>query len=65
MLQMETPTVNLFSKVDLVDKYETFQMPLEFYTEVLDLDYLLEQLDESPFTKKWVTIWLTIVKISE
>uniref|UniRef100_A0A2P2I0L5 GPN-loop GTPase 2 n=2 Tax=Hirondellea gigas TaxID=1518452 RepID=A0A2P2I0L5_9CRUS len=53
MLQMESPAINLLSKVDLVDKYESLQMPLEFYTEVLDLDYLLDQFEDTPFTKKY------------
>ncbi|KAA0202147.1 hypothetical protein HAZT_HAZT009804 [Hyalella azteca] len=53
MLQLESPAVNLLSKVDLVDKYEALQMPLEFYTEVLDLNYLLDQLHDSPFTKRY------------
>ncbi|KAF2366660.1 GPN-loop GTPase [Trinorchestia longiramus] len=53
MLQLESPAVNLLSKVDLVDKYEALQMPLEFYTEVLDLNYLLDQLQDCPFTKRY------------
>lgn len=53
MMQLESPAVNLLTKVDLIDKYEALQMPLEFYTEVLDLNYLLEQLDESALSKRY------------
>lgn len=52
MIQMETPHVNVLSKVDAVEKYGSLEFGLDFYTEVLDLDYLLESLDKGPLTKK-------------
>ncbi|KAB7495478.1 GPN-loop GTPase 2 [Armadillidium nasatum] len=53
MIQMETPHVNVLSKVDAVEKYGSLEFGLDFYTEVLDLDYLLESLDKGPLTKKY------------
>ena len=44
MLQMELPHVNVLSKADLIEKYGKLAFNLDFYTEVLDLSYLLEQL---------------------
>jgi hypothetical protein len=29
------------------------QFGIDFYTEVLDLTYLLESLDENPITRRW------------
>ncbi|KAG7161277.1 GPN-loop GTPase 2-like, partial [Homarus americanus] len=53
MLMMELPTVNILSKVDSVEKYGNLDMGLEFYTDVMDLDYLLEFLNDSPAMKKY------------
>jgi len=52
MLQIELPHINLLSKVDLVEKYGKLQFNLDYYTEVLDLDYLLDCFPEDNFTKK-------------
>lgn len=53
MLQIELPHVNLLSKVDLVEKYGKLQFNLDYYTEVLDLDYILDCFPEDNFTKKY------------
>ncbi|KAK3870055.1 hypothetical protein Pcinc_024679 [Petrolisthes cinctipes] len=53
MLMMELPTVNVLSKVDSVEKYGSLDMGLEFYTEVQDLDYLLEGLENSPVLARY------------
>lgn len=52
MLQMESPTVNVLSKVDSVERYGELEFGLDFYTEVLDLEYLVDALDKGPLTKK-------------
>ena len=44
MLQMELPHINVLSKIDLIEKYGKPQYGLDFYTEVLDLSYLLDQM---------------------
>ncbi|XP_038047388.1 GPN-loop GTPase 2-like [Patiria miniata] len=53
MLQMELPHVNILSKIDLVEKYGKLAFNLDYYTEVLDLQYLLEYLGGDPFLKKF------------
>jgi len=53
MLQIALPHVNLLSKVDLVEKYGKLQFNLDYYTEVLDLDYLLDTFPKDNFTKKF------------
>lgn len=53
MLQVALPHVNLLSKVDLVEKFGKLQFNLDYYTEVLDLDYLLDTFPEDNFTRKY------------
>lgn len=51
MLQLELPHINVLSKIDLMVHYANkVQFGIDFYTEVLDLSYLLESLDENPIT---------------
>jgi len=53
MLQIALPHVNLLSKVDLVEKFGRLQFGLDYYTEVLDLEYLLDTFPEDAFTAKY------------
>jgi len=53
MLQVALPHVNLLSKVDLVEKFGKLQFNLDYYTEVLDLEYLLDTFPEDSFTTKY------------
>lgn len=39
--------------MDAVEKYGTLDMGLDFYTEVQDLDYLLDYLGDAPGTRKY------------
>lgn len=43
---LELPHVNVLSKVDLVQQFGQLAFGLDFYTDVLDLEYLLEHLKE-------------------
>ncbi|XP_058826141.1 GPN-loop GTPase 2 [Topomyia yanbarensis] len=48
MLQMGLPHINVLSKADLLKEYESkLAFSLDYYTEVLDLQYLLECVDQS------------------
>ena len=47
MLQMELPHVNVLSKADLMEKHGKLNFGVDFYTEVLDLSYLLDHLQVS------------------
>ena len=53
MLQLELPHVNVLSKVDLIQKYGKLQFNVDFYTEVMDLEYLVEAMGEDPFMKRF------------
>lgn len=53
MLQIGLPHVNVMTKFDEVKKFsDCLAFNIDFYTEVLDLNYLLEKLDKDPFTAK-------------
>lgn len=53
MLQLELPHINILSKIDLIDKYGQLPFSLDYYTEVLDLEYLLQHLSNDLFYKRY------------
>lgn len=53
MLQMELPHINVLSKIDLIESYGKLAFNLDFFTEVLDLNYLLEMVGDDPLLKKF------------
>lgn len=55
MLQLEMPQINVLSKIDLAEKYcDKLQFGIDFYTEVLNMNYFLESLQEDTITRKYV-----------
>ncbi|KAG5455845.1 MAG: GPN-loop GTPase 2-like protein [Olpidium bornovanus] len=68
MLQLELPHINVLSKVDLMEAYgklrtfffwrstvyDQLDFNLDFYTEVLDLSYLLNHLEQERFSQNLV-----------
>lgn len=65
MLQIELPHVNVLSKVDLIEKYGKLSFNLDFFTEVLDLSYLLDKLQDDPFFHKYKKLNEAIVGVVE
>ena len=65
MLQVELPLVNVLSKVDLAEQYGKLHFGLDFYTEVLDLDYLLQSINKDPFMKKYRKFNSSLVEVIE
>ncbi|XP_065057907.1 GPN-loop GTPase 2-like isoform X2 [Rhopilema esculentum] len=53
MLQIGLPHVNVLSKMDLIQQYGKLPFNLDFFTDVLDLSYLVEMFDKDPFLKKY------------
>ena len=56
MCHLEMPHVNILSKIDLVEQYGTLAFGLEFFTDVLDLNYLLEHLESDPFAGRYQSL---------
>lgn len=66
MLRIGLPHVNILTKVDLLKKHaEKLQFGLDFYTDVLDLNYLLETLDSDAFMSKYKKLNAAITSIIE
>ena len=53
MLQSELPHVNILSKMDLIKQYGKLSFNLDYYTDVLDLNYLVDTLDSDRFLAKY------------
>lgn len=56
MLKLELPHINILSKFDLIEQFGELAFGEDFYTEVLNLDYLVDVLSEGPFGEKWVKL---------
>jgi len=65
MLQLGLPHVNVLSKVDLMESYGKLAFNLDFYTEVQDLHYLLEQLNTDKQTSKYKKLNEALIDLIE
>ncbi|XP_013188744.2 GPN-loop GTPase 2 [Amyelois transitella] len=66
MLKIGLPHINLLTKVDLLKKHvDKLHFGIDFYTEVLDLSYLLDCLDTDKFTNKYKKLNGAFVSIIE
>ncbi|CAI9719593.1 Hypothetical predicted protein [Octopus vulgaris] len=65
MLQVSLPHVNVLSKADLIQKYGKLAFNLDFYTDVLDLNYLLERLQDDEIFRKYKKMNAAMVGIIE
>ncbi|KFK31225.1 hypothetical protein AALP_AA6G084600 [Arabis alpina] len=53
MIHMELPQVNVLSKIDLIGSYGKLAFNLDFYTDVQDLSYLENHLNQDPRSAKY------------
>ncbi|KAK6179208.1 hypothetical protein SNE40_011621 [Patella caerulea] len=65
MLQMELPHINVLSKFDLFKKCKTTAFNEEFYTDVLDLEFLLDHLQADPVFKKYKKLNESLIGVIE
>lgn len=65
MMNLELPHLNILSKVDMIEKQGKTRFNLDFYTEVLSLDYLLETDMENPFFEKYRELSKAIMGVIE
>ncbi len=47
------PHINLLSKIDLVEQYGKLSFNLDYYTNVLDLNYILSELNDDKIFAKY------------
>ncbi|KAL8220659.1 UNVERIFIED_CONTAM: GPN-loop GTPase 2 [Gekko kuhli] len=65
MLHVALPHINVLSKMDLIEQYGKLAFNLDYYTEVLDLSYLLEHLASDPFFKNYRRLNQKLVEVVE
>lgn len=65
MLHLEMPHVNLLSKCDLLEKYSETSFSIDYYSEVLDLSYLVDTLSGDKFYKKYHELTSSIAETVE
>ncbi|NXI93169.1 GPN2 GTPase, partial [Psophia crepitans] len=65
MLHVELPHVNVLSKMDLIEQYGKLAFNLDYYTEVLDLSYLVDHLASDPFFRNYRRLNEKLVEVIE
>ncbi|VVC33392.1 GPN-loop GTPase,P-loop containing nucleoside triphosphate hydrolase [Cinara cedri] len=66
MYQMEFPHVNILSKIDIAIKHKSkLLFNLDYYTDVLSLDQLLDSLQNDPFTARYYRLNKAIISMIE
>jgi GTPase SAR1 family protein len=65
MMRMETPHINVLSKIDLAEAMGRLAFRLEYYTEVLDLSYLLDRLADDPLTSRYRALNTALAELVE
>ncbi|CAG9785023.1 unnamed protein product [Diatraea saccharalis] len=66
MLKIGLPHINLLTKTDLLQKHmDKLHFGIDFYTQVLDLNYLLDCLDADVFMNKYKKLNSALVSIIE
>eukprot|EP01025_Chloroclados_australasicus_P046988 TRINITY_DN52082_c0_g1_i1.p1 TRINITY_DN52082_c0_g1~~TRINITY_DN52082_c0_g1_i1.p1 ORF type:complete len:289 (-),score=27.04 TRINITY_DN52082_c0_g1_i1:1439-2305(-) len=53
MLHLALPHINVMSKMDIVKQFADIQLPIEFYTEVQDLSYLVQCIRDDPLLSRY------------
>ncbi|KAJ2399420.1 hypothetical protein GGI23_002669 [Coemansia sp. RSA 2559] len=65
MSMLEMPHINVLSKIDLLAGLGKLDFNLEYYTSVMDLDYLLDSLNQQDGSKKFGELNRVICEIVE
>jgi GTPase SAR1 family protein len=52
MINLEMPMVHVLSKIDLVEQFGKLDFQLDYYTDVLNLEYLVNHLPQDPFSER-------------
>lgn len=65
MTMLEMPHINVLSKIDLLSQMGELDFNLEYYTSVMDLDYLLFYLNERESSKRFGELNKAICELIE
>lgn len=61
MIRLELPHINVLSKIDLISQYGDLGFDLEYYTDVQNLSYLMQN-EENPKFKKLNEVFAGIIE---
>ncbi|KAJ1936999.1 hypothetical protein EC988_008022 [Linderina pennispora] len=65
MTMLELPHVNVLSKIDLLEQLGELDFNLEYYTSVMDLDYLLYHLNERETSGRFKSLNKAVCELIE
>ncbi|MCL7027815.1 hypothetical protein MKW94_022986, partial [Papaver nudicaule] len=65
MLHLALPHINVLSKIDLIESYGKLAFNLDFYTDVEDLSYLQNHLDQDPRSAKYRKLTKQLCEVVE
>lgn len=65
MLHIETPFVNVLSKIDLIEQFGKTDFGIDFYCELPDLQRLVDRISDDPFMVKHKKLTEAIASIIE
>lgn len=65
MINLELPTVSVLSKIDLFESYGETPFRMDYYTDVLDLRYLLHHLPQDPFSSRFGSLQEGLIDVIE
>lgn len=65
MLHLETPHVSVLSKIDIMDKYGELAFNLDYYADVMDLEYLVEHIGNDPRMAKYKKLTADLCEVIE
>ncbi|KAL3311782.1 GPN-loop GTPase 2 [Cichlidogyrus casuarinus] len=63
MLHLSLPHINLLSKADLLSQFGSLPFNIDFFTEVLDLKYLIKTIDDNPLFRRYKRLNLAIASL--
>lgn len=65
MLHLETPHVSVLSKVDMLEQYGDLAFNLDYYTDVMDLEYLVEHISADPKMAPYKKLTASLCEVIE
>lgn len=65
MIHLEMPHINVLSKIDLIQKYGKTDFGLDFYCDLLNLNYLVDTISDDPFLAKFKKLTKSLAGVIE
>lgn len=65
MLHIETPFINVLSKIDLIQSDDKTDFGIDFYCELADVSRLVERISDDPYLKRYKKLTDSFASIIE